>query len=80
MTGPLDRFSAFVDAVRGRLELGRVAYGDRSFERSPAELLAELEQEALDLAGRGFVLWTRVRALRERCDVASAPAPAGESQ
>jgi hypothetical protein len=55
-----------VAEVRARLEAGRATYGDRSFERSPSELLRELEQEALDLAGWGFVLWHRVRALRER--------------
>ncbi|MEI9950615.1 MAG: hypothetical protein WDO74_16965 [Pseudomonadota bacterium] len=60
---PLDAWPAFVESVRKRLEAGRAAYGDSSFTRSPAELLGELQQEALDLAGWGFVLWCRLEAM-----------------
>ncbi|MEI9940513.1 MAG: hypothetical protein WDO69_25135 [Pseudomonadota bacterium] len=62
---PLTRFDSFVGEVRARLEAGRAAYGDRSFTRPPAELLGELQQEALDLAGWGFVLWCRLESLRK---------------
>ena len=60
----LARWPAFAESVRVRLEAGRAAYGDRSFSRPPAELVAELQQEALDLAGWGFVLWCRLEAMR----------------
>jgi hypothetical protein len=63
---PLDGFPAFVEAVRARLEAGRAAYGDRSFERPTAALAGELQQEALDLAGWGFVLFTRLRELEAK--------------
>lgn len=69
MTDPLHSWPAFAAAVRARLEAGRQAYGDRSFDRPPTELLGELQQEALDLAGWGFVLWARLEALRERAAV-----------
>jgi hypothetical protein len=61
---PLTAWPAFAEAVRARLEAGRAAYGDRSFSREPAELLGELEQEVLDLAGWGFVLFQRLEAMR----------------
>ncbi|MBI4518797.1 MAG: hypothetical protein HY699_23635 [Deltaproteobacteria bacterium] len=61
-----DTFPTFAAAVAKRLEVGAVTYGDRSFHRPPGELLGEIEDECLDLAGWGFVLWCRVRALRER--------------
>jgi hypothetical protein len=61
---PLDGFPEFVEAVRARLEAGRAAYGDRSFDRPTAELVGELQQEALDLAGWGFVLFERLRRLK----------------
>jgi hypothetical protein len=61
---PLDAWPAFAESVRKRLEAGRTAYGDRSFQRPPAELVAELQQEALDLAGWGFVLWCRLEGIR----------------
>ncbi len=51
-----------------RLEQGRHVYEDRSFSADPAELLAELQQEALDLAGWGFVLWSRLEAMRAALD------------
>lgn len=69
---PLDPFADFTAALHGRLEAGRATYADRSFERAPAELIAELEQEALDLAGWGFVLWVRLRALRSKAEELSA--------
>jgi hypothetical protein len=69
---PLAVWPAFAEAVRARLEAGRAAYGDKSFERPPAELVGELQQEALDLAGWGFVLWCRLEAMR-----AAMPASTG---
>ena len=57
-------FAEFVAGVEGRLDKGQQEYGERSFSREPAELLSELEQEALDLAGWGFVLFTRLQQMR----------------
>ena len=65
MSDPIDRWPAFASEVRARLETGRVAYGDKGFHRSPDELLAELQQEALDLAGWGYVLFARLEGARE---------------
>lgn len=64
MSDPLDAWDDFSETVRARLEAGRVSYGDRSFGLPPSALIGELEQEALDLAGWGYVLWSRLRALR----------------
>jgi hypothetical protein len=64
MSDPLDQFDAFVLDVRARLEAGAKQYGDASFSRPPIELISELQQEALDLAGWGFVLWCRLEAMR----------------
>lgn len=61
---PLSNWGAYAGAVRSRLDAGRIAYGDRSFADHPAALLTELEQEALDLAGWGFILWSRLCAMR----------------
>ncbi len=62
---PLLARDAFFSKVSERLEAGRETYGDRSFGRSCPSTLAELEQEALDLAGWGFVLWYRLRRMRQ---------------
>jgi|WetSurMetagenome_2_1015567.scaffolds.fasta_scaffold03061_4 hypothetical protein len=64
----LASFKAFTEAARSRLEKGRGLYGDRSFPRKPEELLAEIEEEALDLAGWGYIAWSRVRSMREALD------------
>ncbi len=63
---PLEGWPTFAAAVRARLERGRQTYADESFNRDPAELLQELAQEALDLAGWGFVLWVRAQRLATR--------------
>ncbi len=61
-----DRRDAFVAALVERLDHGAREYGQRSFQREPADLAGELEQEALDIAGWGYILWCRIRALKER--------------
>ena len=68
MTDPPAQWPAFMSEVRARLEKGRDEYQDRGFNRPPAELLGELHEEALDLAGWGFVLWHRIETLRGRVD------------
>ena len=55
----------FASCVAKRLEVGAREYGDRSFSRAPAELVAEMQDEALDVAGWGFVLWCRLQRMRE---------------
>lgn len=60
----LPRRELFVAALNRRLDAGALTYGERSFSRSPGALLGELEQEALDLAGWGFVLWQRIQRAR----------------
>lgn len=68
MTDPLACYQDFTAAVGGRLEARAEAYAVRSFSLAPAALVAELEQEALDLSGWGYVLWHRLRTLREAAE------------
>lgn len=66
---PLDEhWGEFARALHRRLEAGQREYGDDSFARPAEELLGELQQEALDLAGWGFVLWTRLQRLSRRVE------------
>jgi hypothetical protein len=62
--GPLARFDRFIRAVRARLERGAIEYGDTSFSSDLPTLIAELEQEAEDLAGWAYITWRRIRNLR----------------
>ena len=50
--------------VRKRLAKGEAEYGDASFARPSSDLLGELQEEASDLGGWGFVLWNHLRWLR----------------
>src|SRR5689334_8529527 len=68
---PLLDWPAFAQRVRARLEAGRAAYGDASFRAAPDTLLGELSQEALDLAGWGFVLWKRIESMRPAAQCSS---------
>ena len=57
----------FVAAIEARLELGAREYQDRpAASRPPLELLDEIGQELIDVAGWSFLLWRRVEGLRER--------------
>lgn len=66
MKDPMDEWPEFLRLVRRRLDIGREEYGDRSFSADPKELLDELQAEAMDLAGWGYILWHRLEAMRER--------------
>jgi len=55
----------FASCVAARLEAGRREYGDKSFSREPTELVREVEEELFDVAGWAFILWSRMRDVRE---------------
>lgn len=56
-------FGQFTKHVRERLEAGRETYGDISFQRPREELVDEICQELLDVAGWAFILYCRVSDL-----------------
>lgn len=56
----------FTRLVARRLRAGADSYGDGSFSRTGDSLLDEIEQEALDIVGWGFVLWCRIQELKSR--------------
>lgn len=56
----------FLDRLAERLHAGRREYGDASLVREDAELIGEIEEELLDVAGWAFVLWLRVRTIGQR--------------
>jgi len=57
-------FDAFSSALQKKLIKGAAEYGDASFSMSAAELTDELIEEALDIAGWGFILFTRLMKLK----------------
>jgi len=58
------KFRDFAAAVEARLQQGAEIYRDASFHRDPVDLVGEIEQELLDVCAWSFILWCRVRALR----------------
>jgi hypothetical protein len=69
---PDHEFCLFVEAVRARLMKGAVAYENRSFSKDPLALVEELRQEALDLAGWGFILFCRLEAMATALEASRA--------
>lgn len=55
-------FMQFGEAVAERLRMGSAVYGDRSFERASVDLV---DEELEDVAGWAFILWTRLRRVRD---------------
>lgn len=47
-----------------KLERGAAEYGDASYQRSREELLGEIQEECIDIAGWAYVLWLKVEALK----------------
>ena len=62
----LEQFDKFTARVRERLVNGKRAYGDSSFERPLESLIEEIRQEALDVAGWGFIVFRRLDELDEK--------------
>jgi hypothetical protein len=46
-----------------RHKKGRKEYGDKSFSRSPVDLIGEIREELLDVANWAFILATRLDAI-----------------
>lgn len=64
----ISTFDAFTAQVRSRLDRGRQDYGDSSFDRPLGDVLRELSEEALDIAGWGFIVWARIERLKRTLD------------
>jgi hypothetical protein len=60
-----ERWLEFVAAVERRLEKGAAVYGDRSFDLASPRLLDEVLEELEDVSGWSFVLWCRLRRIRD---------------
>jgi len=58
----------FFIRLKTRLDAGAREYGDRSFDRPCRDIIDEMQQEAEDIAGWGYILWSRLDALRARSD------------
>jgi len=57
----LKAWHRFTGLVQQRLRRGAREYNNESFSRDPRELLHELQEECLDLAGWAFILHARLK-------------------
>ena len=51
--------------IFNRLCVGAREYGDASFHKPIDVLAVEIEQEMYDVMGWGFILWCRLRKIRQ---------------
>jgi class 3 adenylate cyclase len=54
----------FITQLRERLQAGEIEYGDVSFDRPLVEVIGEMQEEVLDIAGWGFVAFVRLEQLK----------------
>ena len=64
MTDQLDWLAEYQRRIRLRIKQGAQEYGDTSFLSSPLALIEEIQQEIEDIAGWGFLLWTRLERMK----------------
>jgi len=56
----------FETALKSKLRGGYQEYGDTSFKMHGTDILDELEEECLDLAGWGLILFAKIREMKRR--------------
>ncbi len=61
-----DHLGSFLLKLGDRLATGHRVYGSASFARTPYELLEELEQELLDVAGWGYITFAKVQDMKRK--------------
>lgn len=60
------RPTKFLERLTARLAKGEQEYGQASFARTVPELCDEIQQELEDVAGWGYVLWTKIQDIKEK--------------
>ena len=60
----------FLRRVEDRMEQGAKDYGDKSVHRPCQDLIEELQQELLDVAGWAAIMHARLERLRAQADKA----------
>ena len=58
-------WDSFLEQLEAKMEVGAEEHPD-TFSRPPMELVGEIQQECLDLAGWGFCLWTRLQSMKAK--------------
>lgn len=51
----------FLETLAARLATGAAEYGNKSFNKTRAQLKQEMEQELLDIAGWAYVMWAKLK-------------------
>lgn len=54
----------YMSNLQLRIEAGAREYGDESFAKKAASTIEEIQEEVLDIAGWGYILYTRLERLR----------------
>lgn len=70
---PTYSFHEWAHEIYERLQAGREEYGDGSFFLGAEALICELEEEARDLAGWGYVLWHVLQGVDREDTLRQAP-------
>lgn len=61
-------FDQFVEAMRARLHVGALEYGDQSFDKPLSSLADEIDQELVDQANWSFIGFMRLQRTRRKIE------------
>jgi len=67
---PLREFTVFTSRVLDRLHQGQQRYGEVGFTWEPSKLIGEIEEELFDVMGYGYILWCRLKSLKQSLGLA----------
>ncbi len=59
-------WTAFTQELFEKMMKGYKEYTDESFQKDYDDILQELQNEALDLAGWGMVLWIKIEEIKKK--------------
>jgi len=60
-----ENWASFIEIMEKRMTGGHHDYGDKSFFVDPDKLVDEMMEECADIMGWGYILWCRLRRLRD---------------
>lgn len=61
-----NEYQEYFQQLYDKLKKGQQEYGNISFSRPGLSLIVEIQEECIDIAGWGYILWKKLENLKEK--------------